>query len=186
MVTFNIDNRELSVSEGTTILRAAEQAGIPIPHLCFLKDINEIAACRLCIVEVDGTDRLVPACDTAVVEGMRVRTNSPRVRQARKTNLRLILSQHECREPLPRAAAVVDPHRSDCPYPFKCLAGVGVALNLVLALGGESREDSLFARYCALAAIGTIADVMRMPGGFSPISGRRSSTTRGIPWPWAD
>jgi len=95
MVTFNIDNRELSVSEGTTILRAAEQAGIPIPHLCFLKDINEIAACRLCIVEVDGTDRLVPACDTAVVEGMRVRTNSPRVRQARKTNLRLILSQHD-------------------------------------------------------------------------------------------
>ena len=95
MVKFNIDNRELSVSEGTTILRAAEQAGIPIPHLCFLKDINEIAACRLCIVEVDGTDRLVPACDTAVVEGMRVRTNSPRVRQARKTNLRLILSQHD-------------------------------------------------------------------------------------------
>ena len=59
---------------------------------------------------------------------------------------------------------MVDPHRPDCPYPFKHLAGVGVALKLVLALGGESREDALFARYCTLAAIGTIADVMRMEG----------------------
>ncbi len=64
----------------------------------------------------------------------------------------------------PSPPAVVDPHRSDCPYPFKHLAGVGVALKLVLALGGESREDALFARYCTLAAIGTIADVMRMEG----------------------
>ena len=95
MVKFSIDNREMNVPEGTTILRAAEQAGIPIPHLCFLKDINEIAACRVCIVEVDGTDRLIPACDTQVVDGMSVHTNSPRVRQARKTNLRLILSQHD-------------------------------------------------------------------------------------------
>ena len=77
----------------------------------------------------------------------------------------VITDHHECKEELPRALAVVDPHRSDCPYPFKHLAGVGVALKLVLALGGESREDALFARYCTLAAIGTIADVMRMEGG---------------------
>ena len=76
----------------------------------------------------------------------------------------VITDHHECKEELPRALAVVDPHRSDCPYPFKHLAGVGVALKLVLALGGESREDALFARYCTLAAIGTIADVMRMEG----------------------
>ncbi len=76
----------------------------------------------------------------------------------------VITDHHECREPLPNAAAVVDPHRPDCPYPFKHLAGVGVALKLVLALGGESREDALFARYCTLAAIGTVADVMRMEG----------------------
>ena len=69
----------------------------------------------------------------------------------------VITDHHECKEELPRALAVVDPHRSDCPYPFKHLAGVGVALKLVLALGGESREDALFARYCTLAAIGTIA-----------------------------
>jgi len=76
----------------------------------------------------------------------------------------VVTDHHECKEKLPRAVAVVDPHRPDCPYPFKHLAGVGVALKLVLALGGENREDALFARYCTLAAIGTIADVMRMEG----------------------
>ena len=76
----------------------------------------------------------------------------------------VITDHHECKEDLPNAVAVVDPHRPDCPYPFKHLAGVGVALKLVLALGGESREDALFARYCTLAAIGTVADVMRMEG----------------------
>ncbi|MDO4812310.1 MAG: single-stranded-DNA-specific exonuclease RecJ [Eubacteriales bacterium] len=75
----------------------------------------------------------------------------------------VITDHHECKELLPDAVAVVDPHRSDCPYPFKHLAGVGVALKLVLALG-EGREDALFSRYCTLAAIGTIADVMRMEG----------------------
>lgn len=94
MVTFKINGRELSAPKGTTILEAAEKAGIPIPHLCFLKEINEIAACRMCVVEIEGTDRLVPACNTEVLEGMVIQTNSPRVRQARKTNLRLILSQH--------------------------------------------------------------------------------------------
>ena len=74
----------------------------------------------------------------------------------------VITDHHECKETLPAAVAVVDPHRPDCGYPFKHLAGVGVALKLVLALGGNGREDALFARYCTLAAIGTIADVMRM------------------------
>ena len=76
----------------------------------------------------------------------------------------VITDHHECREVLPRAAAVVDPHRPDCAYPFKHLAGCGVALKLVLALGGPDREGSLFARYCTLAAIGTVADVMQMSG----------------------
>ena len=76
----------------------------------------------------------------------------------------VITDHHECSgQAIPNAVAVVDPHRPDCPYPFKHLAGVGVALKLVLALG-EGREDALFARYCTLAAIGTIADVMRMEG----------------------
>ena len=76
----------------------------------------------------------------------------------------VVTDHHECKEELPHAVAVVDPHRPDCSYPFKHLAGCGVALKLVLALGGENREDALFARYCTLAAIGTIADVMRMEG----------------------
>ena len=76
----------------------------------------------------------------------------------------VVTDHHECKDSLPDAVAVVDPHRPDCPYPFKHLAGCGVALKLVLALGGENREDALFARYCTLAAIGTVADVMRMEG----------------------
>ena len=76
----------------------------------------------------------------------------------------VVTDHHECKEQLPDAVAVVDPHRPDCPYPFKHLAGVGVALKLVLALAGESREEAIFSRYCTLAAIGTIADVMLMSG----------------------
>ncbi|WP_293009064.1 MULTISPECIES: single-stranded-DNA-specific exonuclease RecJ [unclassified Oscillibacter] len=76
----------------------------------------------------------------------------------------VVTDHHECKGPLPKAAAVVDPHRADCPYPFKHLAGVGVALKLVLALGGSGNEERLFSRYCTLAAIGTVADVMRMEG----------------------
>jgi len=76
----------------------------------------------------------------------------------------VVTDHHECKDELPRAAAVVDPHRPDCPYPFKHLAGCGVALKLVLALGGESRAEELLTRYCPLAAVGTVADVMRMVG----------------------
>ena len=76
----------------------------------------------------------------------------------------VITDHHECKEELPPACAVVDPHRLDCGYPFKHLAGCGVALKLVLALGGESREEALLSRYCTLAAIGTVADVMQMSG----------------------
>ena len=76
----------------------------------------------------------------------------------------VITDHHECKEVLPAAAAVVDPHRPDCPYPFKHLAGCGVALKLALALGGSDREEALFSRYCTLAAVGTVADVMQMSG----------------------
>ncbi len=89
-------------------------------------------------------------------------TGVEEARFAEKIGLDLVITDHhECKDVLPDAEAVVDPRRPDCPYPFKHLAGVGVALKLVLALGGQ-REDALFARYCTLAAIGTVADVMRM------------------------
>ena len=91
-------------------------------------------------------------------------TGVEEARYAREIGLDLVITDHhECREILPDAAAVVDPRRPDCPYPFKHLAGVGVALKLVLALD-EQREKALFARYCTLAAIGTVADVMPMTG----------------------
>lgn len=74
----------------------------------------------------------------------------------------IITDHHECQEEIPDAVAVVNPHRPDCTYPFPCLAGVGVAFKLVLALGGRERFQSLFDRYATLAAIGTVADVMKM------------------------
>ncbi|MBO4914200.1 MAG: (2Fe-2S)-binding protein [Oscillospiraceae bacterium] len=95
MVTLTIDNKTVTVPEGTTILEAAKSANINIPTLCYLKDLNEIAACRICCVEVEGMERLVPSCDNVVADGMVVRTNSKKARQARHTNLRLLLSQHD-------------------------------------------------------------------------------------------
>ncbi len=95
MVTLTIDGRTVMVPEDTTILEAARSIHIDIPTLCYLKDINEIGACRICMVEVEGQPRLVPACDNVVDEGMAVHTNSPRVREARRVNLRLLLSQHD-------------------------------------------------------------------------------------------
>ena len=95
MVTLTIDGRAVTVLESTTILEAARSIHIDIPTLCYLKGINEIGACRICMVEVEGQPRLVPACDNVVNEGMVVRTNSPRVREARRVNLRLLLSQHD-------------------------------------------------------------------------------------------
>lgn len=77
MVTIKIDDRKLRVPEGNTILQAAEDAGIPIPHLCYLKELNEIAACRMCMVEVEDTERLVPACNTQVVDGMSSAPTAP-------------------------------------------------------------------------------------------------------------
>lgn len=94
MVNCIIDGKQVSVPERTTILQAALDAGIRIPTLCFLKDINEIAACRICVVEVEGYERLLTACNNTVAEGMVVHTNSRKARAARKINVELILSQH--------------------------------------------------------------------------------------------
>ncbi len=89
-------------------------------------------------------------------------TGVEEARFCREIGLDLVVTDHhECKDVLPEAVAVVDPRRPDCPYPFKRLAGVGVALKLVLALGRD-RAETLFDRYCTLAAIGTVADVMTM------------------------
>lgn len=95
MVSLTIDNKKIEVPEGTTILEAAKMCGISIPHLCYLKGINEIGACRVCVVEVEGLNRLVTACNNEVQDGMVVHTNSPKVLEARSINVKLILSQHD-------------------------------------------------------------------------------------------
>ena len=94
MVKLIIDNKQIEVKEGTSILEAARQNGINIPTLCYLKDLNEIAACRVCVVEVEGVEKCVTACNNVVKEGMVIYTNSRKAREARKLNLELILSQH--------------------------------------------------------------------------------------------
>ncbi len=85
----------VSAPEGSTILEAAKIAGIDIPTLCFLKDINEIGACRMCVVEVKGARSLVAACVYPINEGMEVFTNTPKVLDSRKKTLQLILSTHD-------------------------------------------------------------------------------------------
>ncbi|MEY8284766.1 [FeFe] hydrogenase, group A [Lachnospiraceae bacterium 50-23] len=96
MVNLTIDGKQISVEENTTIMEAAAQNGIPIPHLCYLKGINEIAACRVCVVELEGKERLITSCNNVAKEGMVLYTNSPKVRRHRRTNVELILAQHNC------------------------------------------------------------------------------------------
>ncbi len=94
LVTLTIDNQDVKVEKGTTILQAARQAGIDIPTLCFLKDINEVGDCRMCIVEVEGRRGFATSCIQKVEEGMVVHTNTPNVMEARHVILDLIISNH--------------------------------------------------------------------------------------------
>ena len=96
MVSITINGKQISVQENTTIMEAAAQLGIDIPKLCYLKDINEIAACRVCVVEIEGKEKLVTSCNTPVAEGMVIYTNSPKVRKHRRHTVQLLLSQHDC------------------------------------------------------------------------------------------
>ena len=94
LVTVTVDDKTVQVPAGSTILDACTAAGVRVPTLCFLKDVNEIGACRVCLVEVEGIEQLVASCNNVVLDGMVVRANSPRVREARKANLEFLLSRH--------------------------------------------------------------------------------------------
>lgn len=98
MVSITIDGSSVSVKEGASILAAAKQAGIDIPTLCFMKELNDIGSCRMCLVQVEGQDELVVSCNTPVREGMVIHTSTPQVVTARRANLELLLSAHrsEC------------------------------------------------------------------------------------------
>jgi NADP-reducing hydrogenase subunit HndD len=95
MVNITIDTRKIQVPKNYTVLEAARYANIDIPTLCFLKDINEIGACRMCVVEIKGARSLQAACVYPVSEGLEIYTQTPKVREARKVTLELILSNHE-------------------------------------------------------------------------------------------
>lgn len=94
LVTLTIDGQKIQVPAGTTILQAAKQAGIDIPTLCFLKEINEVGDCRMCIVEVEGRRGFATSCIQTVEEGMVVHTHTPNVLEARHVILDLIISNH--------------------------------------------------------------------------------------------
>ena len=94
MVNLTIDGKPISVEENTTIMEAAAQLGIMIPKLCYLKGLNEIAACRVCVVELEGKEKLISSCNNVAEEGMVIYTNSPKVRRHRRTTVELLLSQH--------------------------------------------------------------------------------------------
>ena len=94
MITLTIDGKEVKVNKFTTVLQAAKQIGIDIPTLCYLKEINAVGDCRMCIVEIEGRRGYVPSCIQMVEEGMVVRTNTPELMEARKMMLDLILSNH--------------------------------------------------------------------------------------------
>ena len=94
MITLTIDDKEVKVKKFTTVLQAAKQIGIDIPTLCYLKEINAVGDCRMCIVEIEGRRGYVPSCIQMVEEGMVVHTNTPELMEARKMMLDLILSNH--------------------------------------------------------------------------------------------
>jgi len=97
-LSIRIDGELVSALEGQTILQAAKEAGKYIPTLCYLEGLSAVGACRLCIVEVSGTDRLLPACTTPVQDGMSVTTTSPKLMQYRRIALELLLVErnHVC------------------------------------------------------------------------------------------
>jgi len=95
MPALTIDNRKVQVPDGTNLIDAARLAGVTIPSLCYLKNVQAIGSCRVCLVEVEGAKSLAASCVTPATEGMKVHTNSSRVRDARRAVVELILSDHE-------------------------------------------------------------------------------------------
>ena len=113
MPELQINGKTVCVPEGTTILEAARANGIDIPSLCYLKDVNDLGSCRLCMVEAEGCARLLPACRTKAADGMVIETETPKLAEHRKTMLRLILSNH-------RAACMSCPENGACRLQALC------------------------------------------------------------------
>ncbi len=116
MPTITIDHREVEVPEGATVLDAARKLGIDIPALCFREGCTPSTSCLACLVRIGDQQRLVPSCATRATEGMRVESETEAVRQARRTSLELLLSDHlgDCMAPVPARLPRADGHSHRC------------------------------------------------------------------------
>lgn len=96
--TLKIDDKDIAIEEGATILQAAKEAGVNIPTLCHLEGVSDVGACRLCLVEIKGSNKLLPACVTTVAEGMEIQTSSPRLQEYRRMTVELLFAEgnHVC------------------------------------------------------------------------------------------
>lgn len=96
--TLKIDGVDVAIEEGATILQAAKEVGVPIPTLCHLEGVSDVGACRLCLVEISSSRRLLPACVTEVAEGMEIQTNTPQLQEYRRMIVELLFSEgnHVC------------------------------------------------------------------------------------------
>jgi bidirectional [NiFe] hydrogenase diaphorase subunit len=96
--TLTIDGKDIAIEAGATILQAAKEAGATIPTLCHLEGVSDVGACRLCLVEVAGTNKLLPACVTQVAEGMQIQTNTPKLQEYRRMTVELLFAEgnHTC------------------------------------------------------------------------------------------
>jgi NADPH-dependent glutamate synthase beta subunit-like oxidoreductase/ferredoxin len=140
-----IDNRELEVDGGATILDAAGKLGIEIPTMCFLKGAMALTSCMICVVKVEGMDKLVPACGTAAEEGMRVETDCEQVRQARKAALELLLSDHvgDCMGP----CQVTCPAGMDIPLMIRQI-GAGRLRDAIVTVKKDIALPAVLGRIC--------------------------------------
>ena len=160
MVNLTINSIPVTVPEGTTILEAAASVDIEIPSLCYLKELNEISACRVCCVEVEGEGKLVPSCNNVVREGMVIRTNSPRALEARRVNMELILSQHDnkCATCIRSGTCQLQKIAND-------MGILGVSYPTDLARGKKADWTTTFPLYCAAFRYATRCS--RCPSGIS-------------------
>ena len=132
LITLTIDGQSVTIPSGATILEAAQQASLDIPHLCAYPNLKPFGSCRLCVVQVDGLRGFPTACTTPVTEGMVVHTQTPDVQQLRRDVLQLLLSEHPssclfCEESLDCRAAMITTRKGDvvtgcrsCPKDGQC------------------------------------------------------------------
>jgi len=145
-ITLSIDGQEVKTKASTTVLRAAQEAGIYIPALCDHPDLKPTGACRLCIVEIEGQRRLLPSCTTPAAEGMVVQTNSPRVTALRRKFLELLLTEH------PSACITCERTRYCRPFDV-CLRRVTVTDGCIVCPKNERCELQTVARYIGIEEV---------------------------------